>query len=538
MSRDVPPPARSFPSSWLEARLASLSDVRLTLLVALVLFALAAWPLLLVDLPPFQDLPNHVATAHIIAHPDLYPQFVFNGLFKSNALLTLWLYVLGSHGLYGATRVFVAIVLGANALALPVFVLRFSGRRALLVATLFGWPLVHSFSVAMGFLNFAFAFALSLILLVVLDRQRERPTVARGLGAAALSGVIWYAHLFPLAIVGALVALHAATRPTWRTRIAAGLALLVPLAPAAVLSLAAARQHLVKAEHATTMAAGTFSYQNPWEIVAHLWTDVSGALTWWGSVTLVPALLLVSFAWKQRRVARPFLSSLAMAVLAAAYVGLPVMMSNWWYLNCRLVPFLWAGLLVRLPGALPRSAAVGLVASALAFSAVTGVDYLRLDRDRAEFTAGIDAVPERATLLPLMFNRGETSVFTASLTHAWGYYTVAKDAPAPLIFAVERSYPITYREFPPRALIPPALDRFAEATSSPAKVCKLLRQLPSDTECAAIWRDLWSGFWREAEPRFSHVLTWAIPPQVRPLIPARYRRVFASGALEIYARAD
>ena len=84
MPEDVPVPGRSFPSSWLEQRLAALSDARLTLLVALVLFALAAWPLLLVELPPFQDLPNHVATAHIIAHPDLYPQYVFNGLFKSN----------------------------------------------------------------------------------------------------------------------------------------------------------------------------------------------------------------------------------------------------------------------------------------------------------------------------------------------------------------------------------------------------------------------------------------------------------------------
>src|SRR6476469_6327698 len=218
----APDPSGSSPSR-------SLSDARLTALVALALFALAAWPLLLVDLPPYQDLPNHVATAHIIAHPELYPQFAFNGLFKSNALLTLWLYALGGHGLYGATRAFIAIVLGANALAVPLFVRHFSGRRGLLVGTLFGWPLVHSFSVAMGFLNFAFAFALSLILLTVLDRQRERPTVGRGLGAAALSGLIWDAHLFPLAIVGALVALHAATRSTWRARVAAGVALLLPL---------------------------------------------------------------------------------------------------------------------------------------------------------------------------------------------------------------------------------------------------------------------------------------------------------------------
>lgn len=118
--RAMPAASSSSPSAPhpLEAAPAGLTDARLVLLVAAVLFALAAWPLLLVDLP-FQDLPNHVATAHIVAHPDLYPQFTFNGLFKSNCLLTLWFCLLGGHGLFGAARAFTALVLAANALALP-----------------------------------------------------------------------------------------------------------------------------------------------------------------------------------------------------------------------------------------------------------------------------------------------------------------------------------------------------------------------------------------------------------------------------------
>src|SRR4029077_14684056 len=174
--------------------------------------------------------------------------------------------------------------------------------------------------------------------------------------------------------------------------------------------------------------------------------------------------------------------------------------------------------------------------SALAYSGATGIDYIRLDRDTAELTSGVDVVPEGATLLPLMFKRSRTSYFTASLAHAWGYYTVLKDTSAPLVFAVERSYPITYRAFPPPALRPPALDQFAERYGTPAEVCKLLGQVPVDAACTAAWRELWSGFWREAEPRFSHVLTWAIPLEARPTIPARYHRVFAAGELEIYAR--
>lgn len=526
----VPPASRS----WIDA-LAGLSDLRLTLLAAAVLFSLSAWPLLLVPLPPLQDLPNHLATAHIVAHPELFPEFTFNGLFKSNALLTLWFVAFGKYGLFGAARAFVVLLLAVTALALPAFVLRFAGRRALPVAMLFGWPLVHSFSVSMGFLNFAFAFALALLLLVAVDRQRARPGLARGAGVALLAGAVWYAHPFPLAVVGALVALFAATRPTWRQRIGAAVGLLAPLAPAGLLAVLAAQHHLVKSAHSTA-ASAAFLYLNPWENLEHLWLDASGALTTWGGVTVVPALLLPVFAWRERDIERPFFSRAALVCLGFAYLALPTMLSNWNYLNCRLVPFIWAGLLLRLPDRLPRPVTAALAASALAFSAALGVDYVRLDRDRAAFTAGIDAVPEHATLLSLVFNRSKTSTFIASLTHAWGYYTVAKDASGPLVFGVERTYPITYKEFPPGKLIPPALDRFAERNGTPADVCKRLGQAPTDPACRAAWQDVWSGFWREAEPRFSHLLTWAIPAEARTLIPPGYHRVFSAAELEIYAR--
>jgi hypothetical protein len=529
-------PSSSHPSGSLVELLDRLSDARLVALAAAVLFALYAWPLLLVAVPPFQDLPNHLATAHIIEHPELYPEFTFNGLFKSNALLTLWFCTVGRLGLFGAARAFVALVLAATAIAIPVFVHRFAGRRALPVAVLCGWPLVHSWSVSMGFLNFSFAFALSLILAVVLDRQRERPTLGRGVGIAVLSGVVWYAHPFPLGTVGILVAAHAVTRRTMRERVAAGVNLLLPMVPSGVLSLVTAQHHLVKSEHSTAVAS-TFWYLNPWENLEHVWIDVSGALTWWGAGTILPAVLLLVFAWRGRELVRPFFSNAAMVGLAATYVALPELLSNWNYLNCRLVPYLWAGSLLRVPERIARGWAVALGLAALTFSASLGVDYVRLDHDRAAFTEGIDAVPRGATLLPLEFKRTRTGRFTASLTHAWGFYTLARDTSAPLVFGVERSYPITYREFPPGDLIPPALDRFAESNGTAAAVCKRLKQPKDAPVCAMVLREIWQGFWRQAEPRFSHLLTWAMPAEARALIPQSYRRVFASGELEIYARA-
>jgi len=214
------------------------------------------------------------------------------------------------------------------------------------------------------------------------------------------------------------------------------------------------------------------------------------------------------------------------------------MLSNWWHFNCRLVPYIWALLLLWLPRDLPRPVALALTGCALVYSAATGVDYVRLDRDRAEVTAGINVVPRNATLLPLMFKRSQTSTFTASLTHAWAYYTVRRDTSAPLVFAVERSYPVSYRESPPRPLVPPALDRFAELRGTAAQVCRSLGRPAVDAGCTAAWRDLWAGFWREAEPRFTHLLVWGIPPEARAIIPGQYQRIFVAGELEIYARCD
>ena len=63
--------------------------------------------------------------------------------------------------------------------------------------------------------------------------------------------------------------------------------------------------------------------------------------------------------------------------------------------------------------------------------------------------------------------------------------------------------------------MPPALDRFAERYGTPAQVCASLGQVPPDAACTDAWRKLWAGFWQEATPRFSHLLTWAMPDEAR-----------------------
>src|SRR5215467_8516529 len=128
-----------------EARPRQLSDRALWLAIRGALFALSAWPLLLVELPPLQDLPNHVASAYIVDHLDRYPDYVFNGFAKSNSLLELWLHLFGDHRVLGA-RLFAAVALAAGAFGLPWFARQIGGRRAMINASLLLWPLVHGFS--------------------------------------------------------------------------------------------------------------------------------------------------------------------------------------------------------------------------------------------------------------------------------------------------------------------------------------------------------------------------------------------------------
>src|SRR5579884_2417631 len=114
----------------LVAGLARATDGQLALLISGLLFLIAAWPLALVDIPPFQDLPNHLAAVTVIRNPGRYPELVFNGFFKTNSALFTWLLTVGRFiGAGAAARLFALLVLALGALAYPRFVLSFAGRR-------------------------------------------------------------------------------------------------------------------------------------------------------------------------------------------------------------------------------------------------------------------------------------------------------------------------------------------------------------------------------------------------------------------------
>lgn len=519
----------------------SLTDGQLALLVSAVLFVVSAWPLALTEVPPYQDLPNHLAAVTVIEHPERYPEFVFNGFWKTNAALFAWLYVVGKvTGAKLAARLFALLVLAANAFVLPRVVLAFTGSRGrMLVASLFMWPMVHNWFVSMGMLDFALAVPLSLGLLVALDRQRRAPTFGNGVLVAALGAVTWYAHVFPLLVVHMLVGIEALQGRTWRDRFATARAMLVPLAPITALVTLSLYQHLSDTvgpmtgfiDHRKTLPA--------WELGYNMWAEWLWGFSKLTITSLVPAIGLAAIGLWRRKESPAFFSPMALVALGLLYCFLPYIVTNWFHVNSRIIPYLWIAFLVRVPARLPKRALALLAVSGVLYSAGMGADYVRLDRERREFTAGVGAVPEGARLLPLLFRHKASSDNTRNIMHAWGYYVTEKLTAAPLLFAHSHSFPVMYSTPPPVRFNHLVLEGFASSMARPGAVCRnMLDKNVVVDDCEAAYRATWAEFWADAMPRYDHLLLWDVTPEARAQIPPAYKTVFQQGRLAILARAS
>jgi len=497
---------------------------------ALALFVVAAAPLLLGTVPPLQDLPNHLASAYIAKNLESYPDLRANGFLRSNSLLALWLHLLGGPlGLVGAARLFVALTLGAMATALAWVGWSLAGPERLPAVTLLAWPLVHGFLVPVGLLNFSVGTAAALAALSLAERRERVPGLAETLGLVAVSVAGWYAHPFPITLAAGLVGLEVLQVSPWRRWPRALGRALAPFLPALSLSAITAAVHWLKPEARPPLLDAGILYLGPLETLGQLWSHGPGGLSWLEASALLPAAMVLISAWHERRRQVPYFRWPAMLALLALYLGLPASLSNWGLFNARVIPFLWIGLLTRAPERIPRALRFALVAAAVLYAGALTWDYRRLESERLAFCAAIPAVAQGARLLPLVFEQRGSAAFTEPLKHAWGYYVLARGTTAPLLFAVERSYPLTYVRWPPPELLPPALDGMAMANRSPA---------PGDAESRRRFEERWRHFWALAEPRFDHVLTWDEQPGFVELVPASFHRTFVQGPLTLYVRSE
>jgi hypothetical protein len=219
------------------------------------------------------------------------------------------------------------------------------------------------------------------------------------------------------------------------------------------------------------------------------------------------------------------------------YAFIPYIASYWAYANTRVAPFLWLAALVRVPEQLPKRLVAVLAACTVLYSASLGIDYVRLDRDRKEFTSGIPYVPEHARLLPLIFRSKGVAENTRPLSHTWGFYVLAKQTSAPLIFASSRLYGVTYREPPNPQIEHIALEGFSGRMRDSGWLCHEMRQGGIQVgDCVETWRQYWREFWELMQPRFDTLLLWDPVKETEEQIPRAYREVFRNGRLVILRR--
>lgn len=519
-----------------------LSDRQLAAAVGGVLFALAAWPLALTPVPPYQDLPNHLAAITVIDHPAAYPEFVSNGFLKTNAALFTWLHV--SSGIMPVAlgaKLFTLVVLALNALVLPRVVLDLTGsRRKMVVSAFFAWPMIHNWFVSMGMLDFALGVPLSLLLLLALHRHARAPAFSwkTGVIALALACATWYAHAFTLLAVHLLLVLHVAAQREWRARAVAATRLLVPIAPATLMLAVSLYDHWTEPQGAIQGYLHLSRTLPVWELFYHLWAEYLWSFTKLEISSFVPAVALAACAWFYRRDKVPFFGPVAFFVVSALYFLMPYTATNWFHVNSRLIPYVWLFALVRVPERLPHPRKVmGLLGlSAVLYSLGLGVDFVRLEADRQKFVSGIPYVPQGAKMLPLLFSRQITSENTRSLIHAWGFYVMEKQTSAPLLFAHSRSFPVMYSEPPQVQFNHLLLESFAPTMGSDLATCTLLRESGVYSECHGPWVKHWEDFWASALPLYDHVLMWDPPPEAQSLVPAAYRVKFHQDRLTIYER--
>jgi hypothetical protein len=479
-----------------------LSDAQLCAIASAVLFVLSAWPAFLVRLPPLQDLPAHLATLTVLRHPDAYPDFVATGFFKTNSALFAALSLFSN--LYWGGKVCVLAVLLVTALVIPRLVLDLGGRARVISGALAAIPLVHGWFVAMGMLDYALAAVLGLEWIRSCAMERKDPKRLRLVWLAVLGALVWWTHAFVVLVLGLLLAVDAVRRKSIDKKAVA------TIAPAVVLSAISFFTEVGRAR--PTLGHGVV-YRPLWETFYDLWAQHGWAFTRLEAGSLVSFAFLAFCLIRWRKEPAELLSPLAAAVLFVLHFVLPVEAHDWFAVNVRLLPFLYACALLRVPEKLPGWATGLLAAAGLSVSVGLGVDYVRLDRDYREIASGIDVVPNRAAMYPLMFDTKGSSENTWALVNGWAFYVIEKQTSAPLLFAHSPSFPLKYKNEPPAARNQLAIAGFAQQSHDAAE---------------------WRSFLADIEPAHDTLLVWGTPPA--EFAPAEHVEIFRNGRLRILRR--
>lgn len=212
------------------------------LLLPLLFAAVALLPLTLVSIPPLTDYPNHLARMFVLAHwhemPALQANYALNWAILPNLAMDLVVPPLSRiMPLELAGRVFLALCLGVLAGGTAVLHRVLHGRWS--HWPLLAMPLLYSQGLTVGLVNFLFAAGLFLLAMAGWLVTEHWPSWRRLILFGATAVVLFFAHLFAVAMWGVAVgSLELTTRRPWRQRLERLAMIGLCLLPAVLLWLA------------------------------------------------------------------------------------------------------------------------------------------------------------------------------------------------------------------------------------------------------------------------------------------------------------
>lgn len=441
-----------------------------------VLAALSVVPLWVVERPPSQDWPQHVAAVRVLidhAKPGLgLADVVQVDLTRTQYVGFYLLSALFAKALGAATAV--KLVMSLALVGIPY------ALRALLRASggddryaPFAVALTYTAHVVLGFLSFLAAVPIALFVLQAAIRYRVTPSVRNGLLLSLLAIALFYMHVLPFAfaLCGSALILFGTSR---RSQIGGALALSPALGLAAawaLLSPAGGHTAGLLRDALLHRTSASTHFDAPLKTLREFpeWlTDVLPGN--WDVLVLAATIgvpLVFGLVFRERATERTtaparsvrFLWALPLFALLCAFV-LPAQHDWIWPVASRFPYFFVLLLPLLLPRMEQRAGDVcALLLAALALTHVGLMTYAFRRVERTELR-GLDgalaSIPEGARVLGLMYHMTSKHVLHHVFMHAHAHVQAAHGGVLDYSFARTPQSPFTYR---PPPLGPPLINQ-------------------------------------------------------------------------------
>lgn len=186
----------------------------------IILFLLAAYPLVIVNHPPLQDYANHLARMYVLQNNDnifLNRYYQVEWHLIPNLLMDLIIPTLNK---------VLTLQYAGKAYILLVFFLLTSGSvflhwvlyRKLSLIPLFSFLLIYNMALQKGFLSFLGGCGLAIWALAIWLWLRDRNPVLRVLIGTLMSGLLYIAHLHVFGVYAIVVVVYEIASIDWRAR--------------------------------------------------------------------------------------------------------------------------------------------------------------------------------------------------------------------------------------------------------------------------------------------------------------------------------